>query len=217
MQLNDPAPWREAAQAFWAWLFEHQAELDALRSPDDVFWDELLLRLQALDDGLWFEVSSAEVSPRELVITAQGDVDLFDKVETLVALASPLTGWRVVALKPPLGFDFGIRYQGIELQPAELWFQPLLDEDAPHMLGLRIAVPGFIAEMEEEFDSGVLIVLDTALGERAAATEVELLEVCELPAHPPEEGFFPLPELLGYLAWRQQQMRPGQGGSGQVH
>lgn len=192
--------------AFWAWLASRQSDLNAMETPDNPFWDELLEHLQALNEGLWFEVSAPGEGERELVITAQGEWELFPLVEAMVSVAPELPGWIPVALKPPMGFDFGIRYQRLELAADGIWFEPLVDPDAPEVLGLRIAVQGFNEDQENEFANGLLIMLDTALGEKSAATEVDLVEVCEVPADPDDEGFLPFTELGSYLAWRKSRL-----------
>lgn len=195
-------------QAFWNWLTAHQQSLDALETPDDPFWDELLARLQALHEGLWFEVSAKreEDPERELVITAQGDWALFPLVEAMVAVAPELPGWTPVALKPPMGFEFSISYRGLELDPEDIWFEPLVDPDAPEVLGLRMAIAGFNDDQEEDFANGLLLMLDVALGEKSAATEVDLVEVIDPPADPDDEGFLPFKELGSYLAWRKSRL-----------
>lgn len=191
--------------AFWSWLKAHQDELDALESPEHPFWDELLEHLKRVDEGLWFEVSMPGDGERELVITAEGDWELFPLVEAMVSVAPDLSGWEVVALKPAMGFEFGIQYEGLELDPRTMWFQPLIDEDAPEVLGLRVAMPDFDEEQEQSFANGLLVILDTALGEKSAASDVDVIEVCELPDDPQEEGFLPLPELTSYVEWRRSK------------
>ncbi|SEK54251.1 hypothetical protein SAMN05216359_102146 [Roseateles sp. YR242] len=191
--------------AFWSWLLSHQSDLDTLQSPDDEFWDVLLARLQAVNAGLWFEVSVPGENDREFVITAQGDWELFPLVDALVSVAPDVPGWTFVPLKPPMGFDFGIRYEGVELEPKNIWFEPMVDPDAPEVLGLRIAVLGFNDDQEQDFANGLLLILDTALGEKSAATDVDLVEVCEMPENPEEEGFLPLPELGSYVEWRKSR------------
>ncbi|WAC75076.1 hypothetical protein OU995_10410 [Roseateles sp. SL47] len=191
--------------SFWRWLVDHQADLNALESPEHPFWDVLLSRLQELDEGLWFEVSMPGDDVRELVITAEGDWELFPLVEAMVSVAPDVPGWDFVALKPAMGFDFSIRYEGLDLEPRQMWFEPLVDEDAPEVLGLRIAIPGFNDDQEQAFANGLLVILDTALGEKSAATDVDVVELCELPEDPQEEGFLPLPELSSYVEWRRSR------------
>jgi hypothetical protein len=196
----------ETIEGFWAWLLARRAEIDQLSSADDPFWDVLLSRLQDIDDGLWFEVSAPGPGDREFIITAEGRVHLFPLVEAIGAAAPRLPGWTVVALKQPMGFGFSVRYEGVSLDPAEMWFQPLVDKAAPEVLGLRVAVPGYTSEQEQEFGNGVLVLLDTALGERSAATDIDVVEVCELPLLPDEEGFIELPELMNYIEWRKHRL-----------
>jgi hypothetical protein len=196
-----------AIHHFWEWFGAHLADLDAMTDPDGPVADELLARLQAVNSELWFEISSPGHTPREFVITAQGQVALFELVEEMAHRAPALPGWQVVPLKPPMGFGFGIRYEGIDFDPAQMWFEPLTSEEMPQLLGLRVAVPGFLEENEQECGNATLILLDTALGERSAATDIELVEVCELPGDPEEAGFFRLSELMNYLEWRRN--RPG--------
>jgi hypothetical protein len=192
--------------AFWTWLVSRQSDLNAMDSPEEPFWDEMLERLKTLNDGLWFEVSAPGEGDREIVITAQGDWELFPLVEAMVSVAPELPGWSAVALKPAMGFGFTIGYRGLELDPQGIWFEPLVDPDAPEVLGLRVAVQGFNDDQEEDFANGLLLVLDTALGERAAATDVDLVDVCEVPADPDDEGFLPFTELGSYLAWRKSRL-----------
>jgi len=196
----------EEVTAFWRWLLDHQADLNALEHPEQPFWDTLLERLQRLDGGLSFELSAPGETPRELVVTAQGDWELFPLVEALVSVAPPLDGWEFVALKPAMGFAFGLRSEGLELDPSQLWFEPMADGDTPHLLNLRIAVPGFNEEQELEISNGLLLILETALGEKSAAMDVNVVDVCELPDDPEGEGFQRLPELASLVEWRKRRM-----------
>ena len=124
----------------------------------------------------------------------------------MVSVAPELPGWIPVALKPAMGFGFCIGYRGLELDPQDIWFEPMVDPDAPDVLGLRVAVQGFNDDQEEDFANGLLLMLDTALGEKAAATDVDLVEVCDVPAEPDDEGFLPFAELGSYLAWRKSRL-----------
>lgn len=194
-----------AIHQFWEWFSAHLSDLDAMTDPDGPVADELLARLQAVNSELWFEISSPGHTPREFVITAQGQVALFELVEELAHRAPTLAGWQVVALKPPMGFGFGLSYEGMDFDPAQMWFEPLTSEEMPQLLGLRVAVPGFLEENEQECGNATLILLDTALGERSAATDIELVEVCELPDSPEEAGFFRLPELMKHIERRRDR------------
>ena len=204
--MTDPDDRHDAIGAFWRWTQRHRAELDALDSADSEFFDALLEQLKAVDEGLWLEVSTHAQAPREFVVSAGGDPALFALAEAVAAAAPELPGWQAVALKPPMGFDFGMRWQGIALLPAEMRYQPLVDRSEPEVLGLRIAVPGFLDELEDDIANGVLTLLDTALGERSAAVDVALVEVCALPAEAEQDDWLPLVDLSNYVEWRRRRL-----------
>ena len=54
--------------------------------------------------------------------------------------------------------------------------------------------------------SAVLVILDTGLGERSAALDLQHTEVTELPTDPESLGYIELPELADYVAWRKKRL-----------
>ncbi len=54
--------------------------------------------------------------------------------------------------------------------------------------------------------SAVLVILDTGLGERSAALDLQHTEVTELPTEPKSQGYIELPELADYIAWRKKRL-----------
>jgi hypothetical protein len=131
----------------------------------------------------------------EFIITAEGHVDAFPVAEAIVAHAPEISGWRFVALKRPMGFDFTTTYEGIRFVPSTMWFLPLASSLCPQDLGLRVGVPNYSPAIERQALNAVAIILDTALGERVAALEIQSLEVALLPESPESEGFIELHRL----------------------
>jgi hypothetical protein len=130
-------------------------------------------------------------------------MDLFHLVEEIVSLAPRISGWRFLSLKPPQGFKFTTEYEGVLFDPSSMWFFPLENRSQPEDLGLRIGVPDFLEENKQQMLTAVLIILETALGERSAAQEIQHVEVCELPKNPERYGYIELVELPGYITWRK--------------
>ena len=191
-------------RAFWQWFAEHRAGFNRLSEPKEPFWDLVLEELKKVDRRLWFELSEIGSAVREFVVTAEGHVEAFPIVETLVRLAPEIAGWSFVALKPPMGFDFVTRYEGMVFNPSHMWFLPLESASRPHDFGMRVGVQGLGSMDGIAARSAVLVILDTALGERSAALEIQHLEVIELPADPESMGYIELPELADYIAWRKK-------------
>jgi hypothetical protein len=132
---------------------------------------------------------------------------LFPLVDRIIERAPKVEGWRFIALKPAKGFDFKIDYDGIPIDPRSLRFLPLKTSDTPQFLGLRIGVPHLRPKHQASIENAVFSILNTALGERVVALEIQHVEVCRLPRSPRLERFIPLPELPAYLEWRKGMRR----------
>lgn len=104
-----------------------------------------------------------------------------------------------------MGFDFQTMYEGITLDPKAMWFLPLENPAEPSALGLRMGVPDFDPGQEHDTKNAALVLLDTALGERAAASDLEHVEVVALPTKPESQGYIELTDLPAYLQWRKRK------------
>ena len=195
----------ETIEQFWSWIREHKAKLDSLTDTSDPLWDISLSKLQAINKGLWFELSSPDGDEREFIITAESRSELFPIVEKIISCAPKLNDWRFISLKPPRGFAFKTKYEGISLDPNSMSFLPLEKSDAPKILGLRIGVSSLAETTRTQITTGEMIILETALGERAFATDIQYVEVCPMPEIPEAEGFFPLADLPDYISWRNRK------------
>lgn len=197
----------EAIPSFWNWFRSNRLILRDV-GPDEPLWDRALEQLHLVDERLSFEMSRpTDAFPvRELIVTAQGEADAFEVAEALVAAAPELPGWQVIPLKPAMGFDFKTDYEGASYDPSEMWFLPLESSRLPWSLGLKIGVPGLEPERNANALGAVLIILDTALGERTTALEIDHVEVSPLPSNPESHGYIELTELPDYLTWRRRKM-----------
>jgi hypothetical protein len=135
-------------------------------------------------------------------------------VDKVIGAAPKLEGWQFIALKPAMGFDFISDFEDLTLDPREMWFFPLRNSARPRALGLKVAVPEFTKRRQEQLTDAVAMILEEGLGERAAATHVENLEVVAVPENLKAEGFAPLAELPAYIAWNKANRSPNQGWSG---
>src|ERR1039457_7220198 len=166
---------------FWQWFKAHQLDFDELTDTASPFWDKAVSRLKQIDKNLWFEMSLPDGLGREFIITAEGHKESFSVVEGIVANAPSISGWQFIALKPPMGFDFTTAYEDIQFEPRAMWFLPLEGESSPSDLGLRVGVPNFSKTIERQASNAVAVILETGLGERSAALDIQHLEVSSLP------------------------------------
>jgi hypothetical protein len=195
----------ESISEFWRWFKAHRADIDALTDSYAPFWDSVLNQLQRLDKHLRFELSEPDGGRREFIVTAEGHTDAFPVVDALVAQAPRIRGWKFIALKPAMGFDFSITFEGIRFDPREMWFLPLASSSFSQDLGLRIAVPNLTNSIKRKAKHAVAIILDTALGERAAALDIQQVEVCAMPEHPESDQYIALHQLPEFIKWRKSK------------
>lgn len=198
-------------RVFWQWFLDHLSEFNSLSKPDEPFWDLAVEQIKKVDKRLWIELSESGNPVREFIVTAEGHVEAFPVVETLVGLAPSIEGWAFVALKPPMGFTFTTRYEGILFDPGHMWFLPLKSSSQPQDLGLRIGMHGLESIDGNIARNAILVILDTGLGERSAALDIQFTQISELPPNPESHGYIELSELAEYMAWRKRTLSSRSG------
>jgi hypothetical protein len=198
---------KDRIEEFWAWFATHNLEFSRLgKRADEPFWDLALEQLKKIDEHFWFELSRERHPAREFIVTTEGHVDSFPIAEELVRLAPNIEGWTFIALKPAQGFRCTTSYEGTRFDPRQMWFLPLENESRPDDLGVQIAIPGLNGMDKTLAHNAVLVILDTGLGERSAALDLQYTEVTDVPADPASEGYMELPELADYIAWRKKHL-----------
>jgi hypothetical protein len=102
-----------------------------------------------------------------------------------------------------MGFSFTTTYEGMRFEPRAMWFLPLTNNSRPWDLGIRVGIPDLSPSEKRRAGNAVAIILDTALGERVAAMDIQYIEVSPLPESPESEGYMELRELPAYIRWRK--------------
>jgi hypothetical protein len=190
----------QAIDEFWNWFRNHRAEFDSLVNPDTPFWDVAVNELKRINRLLWIELSHPDGGTRDFIITVEGHCEAFPIVEAIIARAPQIEGWNFIALKPPMGFDFTTNYEGITFHPSAMWFRILGNSYQPQGLALQIGLPNLTTANRRQAQNAMLIILDTALGERAAATLLHAIDVVPLPNNPSASGYTQLPKLPALIA-----------------
>jgi hypothetical protein len=195
---------------FWDWFKENNAKFFFLNQIDDNqekerLLNEFLEQLHTYDEHLFFEIGGYPDETQELIISAEGDLEQFEKVERLVSQAPQLKDWRIIAFKPPAESGFTIDYNGIKLSPKNLWFFPLENKKAPELLGLKIYLEDYNKTTEKDTLTAIYLVLDSLLGEKSSALDIQHVEIDQLPSTPEEQGLIELLELPKYIKWKKSK------------
>jgi hypothetical protein len=192
-----------APSSFWIWFRGFADRLPRDNIPG-AFQDELLSQLHCYDDRLYFLIST-NTSPRELIITADGNRDAFPSADSLVAAAPELDNWIFIALKPPMGFNFHHTDGPISLDVSELWFMPTTSSDGPSALGIVVAFPDADFVLDNQSVDTAYTILETAIGERSCTNDIAHVAVDDLPDAPERKGYLKLTKLPDYIAFHKRK------------
>jgi hypothetical protein len=192
-------------QVFWDWFVANKDRYRNLDLPEPEY-DEVLLtlsnKLHEYHPELQYDIGlpDEDYEDAELVITADGVVEHFPAVATLVDAAPDIEGWEILAFIPPAGFAVAVQYEGIELDPEECLFVGKSTEDEHQLLDLHVVCPNYDESQAELFQQAVHFLLQTCLGEELAATELGELKVGPVPTDPDElKEFVPLSVMDDFL------------------
>ncbi|TGK20883.1 hypothetical protein EHO61_03200 [Leptospira fluminis] len=198
------------AKKFWEWFagkHPDYARLDRIEDEErDKRFDELMDRLQEVNEEFYFEISGGEEGPQELTIITAGGEGLYGQAERFVDLAPEIPGWEIFSADHSQAQGFTVSYEGIELDSEDIWFLPLEKSDQPEAFGLRVGLPDYESYAQHAgLRTAITILLETILGEEVFAREVQHFEMVTLPPDPDEEGYIELIELPDYLEWRKER------------
>ena len=159
-----------AMDAFWRSFQEREAVLADAVSADHPDYIALLGELQDIHPGLFLEFC-LDPGECELVVTADGNRDLFSLVRAIVARAPAVSGWTIRALKPKLGFPNTVTWDDLTIATDGIVFDAL-EREGSEELGLRIFVPGLKEVDVDKAHNAVLCALDHGLGEEKLAESI---------------------------------------------
>ena len=196
----------KAIAKFWQVFQQHSDELACVSSAEDPVYDVILVQLQKVQPKLFFEFSS-EAGNSELIITADGDASLFALVDLIVQSAPEIPGWRVIPLKPKLGFPIQTTWNGFTVTISDVVFEPMERKDS-NELGLCMFLHNLSPDDIDDAHNALLRALDHGLGERNFAESVQHTEVHPLTDGRSSADYIPLSKLEEYINWRRKR---GQG------
>jgi hypothetical protein len=201
------------ANDFWNWFKANNTRFLVLNDPDlgketkEELLDGLLEHLHEYCDKLYFAVGGWHGDDQELIITADGDVDYFDKVDELIDCAPILENWNFTAFMQPHELDYTSHFEDVILKPLEMYFLPLNSSSKPKSIGLKVCLANYQEVKDSEWlKAAVYRVLDTVLGEKAFALDVDYIDIGTLPDNPEEKGMMELKDLSRFIKWKKAKL-----------
>lgn len=197
---------------FWNWVVANKQRLlqiDKLGNYErEKLLNELIVNLHNYCSELYFEIGgNPESRNLELIITADGNKQYFDHVFRLVENAPQIESLKITALKPPSGIKFETDFEGLQLEPASIWFLPLEHKLRPKEIGIKICIPDFESHKNNQWlKSAVIKMVETVIGEKSIAEDIQFIDIDKLPYSPEEDGLIELEELARYISWKKKKL-----------
>jgi hypothetical protein len=200
----------QSPKQFWQWFEQNNKtylflyEVGAEKK--EQLLNNLMEQLHEYCENLWFEIGGHPDEEQELIITAEGNADYFERVEALISAAPKIPNWTFIAFIPPRDIEFEIKYEEVELKPSEMWFEPLEHPDYPAAIGIKVFTRNYeLVKDSEWLRPAVYKILDTILGEKSFAIDIEHVAIDQLPDGPDEEGLIELSALPTYIEWKKSK------------
>lgn len=200
----------DAATRFWQWFADNEYRFRELEKNDSeqalIFLDELIQHMKPFNSWLKALAGPYAGNKYELIITADGDVALFCKVEELIDKAPALSNWKFTAHKPALGFEgISIDLYEKKFNVDTTCFYPIIHEEYPDEVSIVLTHTEYQPEEDDQFQAGGMIYLENGLGELNTATKIDHYETGALPPSETDIEVIPITKLADYLNWREKE------------
>ena len=195
----------DTAPQFWKWFEENNKAYTFLDSVDDEvkekLMNEFMERLHRFCDSIYFEIGGEPEGDQEVIITAEGNKEYFHKVEELVNSAPKISGWSFIAFKPPMEGHFRTEWGDIELNTEDMWFLPMSNSKNTD-LGIRVYLRNYdLIENKKLLITVLYKMLDTILGEKSFALNINYVDADLQPDEPGKKGMHPILKLPAFIKW----------------
>lgn len=196
-------------QQFWNWFKDNNKAYLFLDSVDEDVKEKLIDNFEAelhkYCDKIFFEIGGLPNEDQEIIITAEGNKDYFDKVEQLINAAPKIDHWNFIAFKPSIPGQFKSKWDDLELDTKDMWFLPLNNNKSSD-LGIRIYLKNHDLIKDNETLTPLLHkMLDTIVGEKTFALDIAYVDTEQQPDDPKGKDMYPILELPAYIKWHKKR------------
>ncbi len=185
----------KAIQHFWTWFIDNHKQLQNIRTLTPkkqkhyTFWLNWHLHFYAPGLDYIMVFPKRETEAVQLIITANGDPEYFEKAELVVAAAPRLKGWQFTTFIQPkhsyedleAGLDAPYIFQDITLKTSDLKFMPL-EYDGEKKIDMIIYLKNFtIYSNYDKLLQFIFIMMQDLLGEKSLYENINFVELAQMP------------------------------------
>jgi len=137
-------------------------------------------------------------------------VEYFGYVEALVDVAPQIPRWQIVKFRQPHAPGFAIAYADKDYYPEDIIFLPLYNEESPDAVAIRVCYPDYTEDERNHFVNLSFLLLDSLIGEKSTALDIDYVDVSTLPEDGPVEEYPHLTSISQYILEKKVYKFPGE-------
>ncbi len=189
---------KQSGAGFWDWLADNTARVQSgLKRSSKRIEQEIARRFEKSYPDLGWEVTICDDEPWLFCVTANGNRELFPRVQQVARETPEIKGWRIQAFRPRGVLDVEISMDGQKLDYDDIWCKV---EKSSKGLNLVLHIRGVTVETEETLSKMAFVLLDNAIGEYDAAMKIADVDLALMEEGPKaSDSFFPLRDLPAFL------------------
>lgn len=197
-------------QDFWEWFLIHEKKFfktvkkGGSKNITNNFFEIISPKLNELKEEIWYLTGMSDDNTVELVLTSDGNIQLFYLIEELVKSAPILKGWKFSALKPEHNIEnVGIQMGELSFSNENIFFYSNELENYPDEIDITVVHLDLNEENQEDIMNGCYLFIDNYLGELNSSLLIDNIEFVN--KERAEKKLIPIEKLKSFIIWREKE------------
>jgi len=161
---------------FWIWFSKNEKNIyenvDKENLREDIY-DQISAEISKIDENLVFEIAPIQKDgKREFSISADGILESFPKVETLISKRPKLNNWNFTAFRQRIaGDDLEINYMNYKIGYDDIFYRFSTENN---QLGIELNIRNY--DETGNMQNAIYLLLDSLLGEYDVTKNIDWIE-----------------------------------------
>jgi hypothetical protein len=201
---------QNSPEDFWNWFVKNKDDYKALNLIEDQnernkIINALGIQLDKYCKHLTWEIGNDPNSDQELIITAEGKIEYFDKVRAIVSSAPKINGWQIIAFKPPIPGNFISKWKDSIIETKEIAFEATYLKETQE-LAITVYLQNYNSLKNcDSLNAQVNKMIDTIIGEESFATDIHYFDLEPVPDDTHFEDYENILDLPNCINWFKEE------------
>lgn len=192
---------QDPVESFWKWFKANEKRLRNFEDDPTKYLLELLEQAKKVQPGVAIELEPPKNGIINMTISADGDVELFPIVQSMISKAPKVDGWHFFPFRQRMSKEvmkaMTLKAGDLELSADQMKFASVVEGN---LLDIIVYVNGVNEDNFEKVAYGGLLLIDNILGEYDCVKKVRNYDFEEFPKKKSElNGLIPLLDLAEYV------------------